>query len=97
MLSSKLRKDAQLPMPLPAPLLLLLRCLMTIFCSFSGERRAESCSFSLSQFIATFCVSVRPGSPADLVFAAGHAMHPGPGEGARQAFEDAHQLCLALE
>ncbi|GAQ81821.1 zeaxanthin epoxidase [Klebsormidium nitens] len=27
---------------------------------------------------------------------AAHAMHPGPGEGARQAFEDAHQLCLAL-
>ena len=27
---------------------------------------------------------------------AAHAMYPGPGEGARQAFEDAHQLSLAL-
>ncbi|KXZ51915.1 hypothetical protein GPECTOR_11g42 [Gonium pectorale] len=26
-----------------------------------------------------------------------HAMHPGPGQGARSAFEDAHQLVLALE
>ncbi|KXZ51918.1 hypothetical protein GPECTOR_11g45 [Gonium pectorale] len=26
-----------------------------------------------------------------------HAMHPGPGQGARSAFEDAHQLVLAVE
>ena len=30
------------------------------------------------------------------VGAAAHAMCPSPGQGARTAFEDAHQLCLAL-
>lgn len=38
-----------------------------------------------------------PGSPVVLLGDAAHALHPGPGLGARSAFEDAHQLTLAVE
>ncbi|PNH10702.1 Zeaxanthin epoxidase, chloroplastic, partial [Tetrabaena socialis] len=38
-----------------------------------------------------------PGGRVVLLGDAAHAMHPGPGQGARSAFEDAHQLTLALE
>eukprot|EP00243_Klebsormidium_subtile_P009696 TRINITY_DN4922_c0_g1_i3.p1 TRINITY_DN4922_c0_g1~~TRINITY_DN4922_c0_g1_i3.p1 ORF type:complete len:173 (+),score=18.10 TRINITY_DN4922_c0_g1_i3:371-889(+) len=45
--------------------------------------------------VSPILVSARDDLPTTFL-AAAHAMHPGPGEGARQAFEDAHQLCLAL-
>ncbi|CAI5460201.1 unnamed protein product [Closterium sp. Yama58-4] len=36
------------------------------------------------------------GNRVVLMGDAAHAMHPGPGQGAQTAFEDAHQLCLCL-
>ncbi|CAI5950630.1 unnamed protein product [Closterium sp. NIES-64] len=36
------------------------------------------------------------GNRVVLMGDAAHAMHPGPGQGAQIAFEDAHQLCLCL-
>ncbi|CAI6008820.1 unnamed protein product [Closterium sp. NIES-65] len=36
------------------------------------------------------------GNRVVLMGDAAHAMHPGPGQGAQVAFEDAHQLCLCL-
>ncbi|PNW86790.1 hypothetical protein CHLRE_02g095750v5 [Chlamydomonas reinhardtii] len=38
-----------------------------------------------------------PGRRVVLLGDSAHGMHPGPGQGARSAFEDAHQLVLALE
>ncbi|KAG2490583.1 hypothetical protein HYH03_010977 [Edaphochlamys debaryana] len=38
-----------------------------------------------------------PGGRVVLLGDSAHAMYPGPGQGARSAFEDAHQLALALE
>ncbi|KAG2497363.1 hypothetical protein HYH03_004522 [Edaphochlamys debaryana] len=37
-----------------------------------------------------------PGARVVLLGDSAHGMHPGPGQGARSAFEDAHQLTLAL-
>lgn len=36
-------------------------------------------------------------SSGEWMYAAAHGMYPGPGQGARTAFEDAHQLSVIVQ